>query len=107
MANIARLKATALRMITRWGRTAQLDRSGSLRNCKCAIVDYRPRDRDLVTDGARRALIAAQGLTIPPDRELDILVFNGQRFRFAAKPTVYGPDGTDILYDCEVIYDAS
>lgn len=104
--NFARSQSTALRIISRWGRPSQLERDGTRRACRAAVLDYKPRDQDLITPGAVRCLIAAKGLTIAPDREQDVLIFNGKRYRFSAPIRGPKPNDTPIFYDCEVLYDS-
>lgn len=105
--NTARGLAVSLRQIKRFGAKAYLRRDNIDRVCWAGIVDYRPRDVDLHTEGSQRALIAAKGLTIHPDRELDTLVFKGKTYRFSAPIRGPRPNGTALFFDCEVVYDSS
>jgi hypothetical protein len=105
--NVARLQNTALRQIKRWGGQGFLVRDGAKRACWVCIIDYKPRDADLRMVGAKRALIAAKGLAVGPDRELDQVEFKGQRWRIVNPITGPRPNGTPIFYDCEVVYESA
>lgn len=107
MAHAARQQSTALRQIKRWGGAGSLVRESVKRACWLCIIDYKPRDENLRTLGAKRALIAAKGLAVGPDRELDMIEFKGQRWRIINPPTGPRPNGIPIFYDCEVVYDSS
>lgn len=70
-------KDTASRMILRWGMPAVLRRRGMAdRPCTVAVLNFTPFERagQLLDPVDRKCLIAAEGLTIPPDRELDVVV---------------------------------
>jgi hypothetical protein len=99
-------QAAASDMITRFGSAAVLRRGATDRDCIAAILDYNPRGRDLVLEGARRALVAAAGLTIPPNHELDVLVVGGSVYRIVEPAKGPRPGGTVIFFDLMVMYDS-
>lgn len=98
---------TALRQIKRWGGAGKLNRDGVRRDCWLVILDYKPRDENLRMIGAKRCLIAAKGLAVAPDRELDLIEFKGQVWRIVAPIGGPRPNGVAVFYECEVAYDSS
>ena len=114
MFNISRSQQVCHRQIIRFGRTpenpnsvGQLRRSGILRDCTTAILEYKPHEKGLVLEGAQRSLISVIGLTLPPNHELDILLYNGRAYRLVQADMGPRPGGTPIFHDYQVIYDAS
>lgn len=103
MYNSARGQATSLRQIKKFGGAGYLLREGVYRPCWVGIVDYKPYDARLKEVGARRALVAASGLEIPPDRDEDTIVFKGEIWRIVNPPTGPRPNGVPLFYDCEVV----
>lgn len=103
-ARVTRLQRTALRQIKRWGGAGYLVRNYIKRDCFVCIIDYKPRDAQLRTEGARNALIAARDLAIPPDREEDLIEFAGETWRIVEPPKGPRTNGVAIFYDCEVMY---
>lgn len=80
-----RFKDTASDMISRWGMTAVLRRVGMAdRTCTVVITNFSPMERtgNLRNPLDRKALVSADGLTVPPDPDKDRLV------------TFVQPDGT-------------
>lgn len=109
--NWNRALGTTNRQITRFGANALLRRvvngSNQDRACVAAVLEYSPRNRALVTEGASRVLISAQNLTIPPDEELDRLIWKGAAYRFPKPIRGIRPAGIVLFYDGEVVYDTS
>ena len=100
----------ARRQILRFGGPdshPKLRRAGVDRDCIAAILDYGPRERDLVIDGAVRCLIAAEGLEVPPDFELDQLIFRNVLYRMVGPIRGPRPNGIPIFYDTPVLYDTT
>src|SRR5690606_3129282 len=107
MVHTTRMQNTFLRQMKRWGAIGALRRDGSSdREAWMAILDFNPRDRDLIEQGYRRCVIAAKGLDVPPDRELDVIVFNGEIWRIQSPVRGPRPNGVPIFYECEVNYDS-
>jgi hypothetical protein len=104
--NSSRGQATSLRQIKKFGGAGYLRRDGDDRPCWVGIVDYKPRDAELRTVGARRALVAAKDLAVPPDREQDLIVFAGEVWRIVTPVSGPRPNGVPLFYDCEVVYDS-
>jgi len=106
--NYDRVQRKALRLIKRFGRPdvtqPKLRRDGTDRDCVGVVIEYSPRERDLVEVGARRALLAAKGLTVPPDYRLDELVWMGDVYKIVAPDTGPRPGGTTIYHDLQVVY---
>lgn len=67
----ARARATADRIISKWGFNAILRRQSGDRACVAALVDFSPAERrgELVQATDRRFIIKATGLTAPPSSE--------------------------------------
>lgn len=105
--NTTRMLNTALRQIKRWGGSGFLVRDGVKRACWVCVIDYKPRDQDLRAIGAKQMLIAAKGLAVEPDRELDVVEFKGKTWRIVAPIKGPRPAGVPIFFDCEVVYDSS
>ena len=100
-------------MIRRRGGTGKLRREGSAdRGCSCVVIEYTPRERGLVNDGARRALVSALDpatrapLATPPDHMLDRVVFAGEVLRIVAPDRGPRPSGVVVFHDLEVRYDS-
>lgn len=112
--NVKRAQVTADRQIKRFGAgsIAYLIRSGSKRRISAAILDFDPRARDLVLEGARRILISAldpttgAALALPPDHEKDTVEFNKDVFRIIAPVRGPRPAGVVIFYELEGLYDS-
>jgi len=101
----------AHRKILKAGGAGKLRRSGVDRDCVCSIVEFKPYERGLVVEGARRALISVldpngAALTTPPNAELDKLVFGGEVLQII--PPIGGPRpaGTIVYYDAQVLYES-
>jgi hypothetical protein len=70
-------RATATRMITKYGCRAILRRDSGDRDCTACMVDFLPRSHqgELRNTPDRTFLVVAEGLTVPPDAEKDRLVW--------------------------------
>jgi hypothetical protein len=90
--------------LKRWGGSGFLVRAGIKRACWIGRAEYTPRERGLYIDGAERFYIAAYGLAIAPDFELDEIEFKSKRYKINLPPTGPRPDGLVIYYDCNVLY---
>lgn len=65
------------------------------------------KTRDLVVEGAVRMFISAYGLTVSPDADLDLLLWDGKYYRFIAPPTGPRPNGLIIFHDCSMLETAA
>jgi hypothetical protein len=103
--NYLRLRSTANYMITRYGKLCQLRRSSVDRPCTAAVLQYLPREMDgnLIQFGDRRAIVKVEGLTVPPDHELDRFVdFYGIDHRIVAPPGKLDVAGTIIYWELQI-----
>lgn len=98
------LQASAGSMIGDWGLPAQLLRGSELRPCTAAVLDYIPRGKQLILEGAERCLIAAP-LAIPPNHELDKLVKSGKLYNIVDPAKGPRPADIAVYYDLLIIYD--
>jgi hypothetical protein len=103
----ARARRVAGKQIGRFGGAALLRRDGVDRPCVAAILDYSPRDRNLMLEGSRRALISADGLDVPPNHEQDLLIFGGEVLRIVQPVIGPRPGGTAIYYEAQVVYQSA
>jgi hypothetical protein len=73
-------RATATRMITKYGASAILRRASGDRDCTACMVDFLPRSNpgQLRNTPDRTFLVVADGLTVPPDAEQDRLVWTDE-----------------------------
>jgi hypothetical protein len=90
--------------INRWGGIGQLVRGGVGRNATMAILEFSPRERNLVEEGVERIRVSAKGLTVPPDTDLDQVVFKGRKYNIQEPPLGPRPNGIAIFHDLYVIY---
>lgn len=110
-----RSRATADRMILKWGMKAVLRRSSGDRWCWVVVERYMPQEQDgkLVTPTDRKVLMSTQGLTIPPEEGKDALVTFVQpmdplhpvldeTLRIVSSPFRLAPAGTTILWQLQV-----
>lgn len=104
--NSARGQYRSFLQIRKFGRQGYLRRDGVDRPCMVGIIDYKPYDASLREVGAQRALIAAYKLEVPPERDLDLLIFGDEVHRFSAPIKGPRPDGVVLFFDCEVVYDS-
>lgn len=109
MPNLQAMQERAQRALRRWngGKPGYLVRNGVRRPAVIARGSYNHRERELFLDGSERFLIAAYKLQVPPDHELDLILFNGNLYRITSPVTGPRPDGTVMLYDCNCLYDSS
>lgn len=96
----------AAAMIKRWGIAAKLSRNGTLRDCVAATLDFTPAGKGLNLDEVSRFLVAAP-LAVPPDHELDKLVFNGSVYQLTAPVKGPRPGGVPYYYDITVLYESA
>lgn len=105
---ITRLKADAL--IRKNGRSdAKLRRGSVNRRCAAVVVDYKPREQELRSVGAQQALVSCfdpitKAVIIPPDPNLDVLVWNGSIYNIVAPDRGPRPAGDAVWHDLEVVY---
>lgn len=105
--NLTRAKNTAHTQIAKFGGgvgRGKLRRADVDRVCTAAMLEFNPRDRNLILDGARRVLISTHNLTVPPDHEQDLFVFGGEVMRIVAPVRGPRPSGDPIFYDLMVVY---
>lgn len=105
--NFDRAQKAADHQIRRFGGAARLRRSGVDRTCTAAFLEYSPREKGLLLDGARRVLVSPLGLSEPPNHELDLLVFAGSIYRIIAPVGGPRPAGKPIYYDLAVVFQAN
>lgn len=91
--------------IKRWGAAAKLSRAGILRDCIAGILDYNPTSKGLNLDDAARVRVAAP-LAIPPDHELDKLIFKGAVYQITSPVKGARPGGVAYFYDLDVLYES-
>lgn len=93
--------------LLRWsgGKPGYLVRAGARRAAVIARGEYSPRERGLYLDGRERMYVAAHGLDVPPDHELDMLQLNDRLYRIIEPVRGTRPDGTVMLYDCACLFD--
>lgn len=92
-------------MVRRWGNNqrGKVIRDGSVRATPfMAIGSYKPTERGLFLDGTERLAIAATTLN-DLDFELDTIEFLGSAYKINVPPLGPRPDGTVVLYDCNVL----
>lgn len=113
--NFDRIQRRADSLIGRFGGSrgnGKLRRNGVDRKCTCVIIEFKPSERGLVTEGAKRALISrfdpdtGQPLALVPDPQLDLLVFAGDVHRIVAPDRGPRPNGVAVYHDMEVLYDS-
>jgi hypothetical protein len=114
--NYTRSRATADRLITRFGQAGAIRRNtagdgdpwepgagtDTDHSVQLAVIDYTSRDRDgtLIQQSDRRVLISAQGLAITPTSG-DQVVIGGQAYAIIdVKPLE--PGGTVVMYEAQV-----
>lgn len=114
--NYGRTKATAHRLIDKYGRAGVLRRVVNGSNVDRAItvvlLNYstRERDGDLIQFADQRAYISAVGMATPPDFDEEILVVGAGRafsapfeiWRLVAPPMKLDPAGTVVYYEQQV-----
>jgi len=114
--NFNRIQRRADSLIARFGGglgKGKLRREGIPdRPCSCVIIEYSPNEKGLVLDGSRRALVSRfdpvtkAPLALPPNHELDKLVFAGEVMRIVKPDTGPRPNGEPVYHDLEVTYDS-
>lgn len=104
--NIKSRQHSAHRMIQRYsnGVVGYLVRGAVQRVATMARVDYTPRANGLALDKVSKIRISVIGLAVPPDFELDEIIYAGERYRITAEPTGPRLGGTFVYYDCDVVY---
>ena len=90
-------------MIRRWGGPAFLERDGVRRPCVAARQEYKPQEVALFEIGSERMYVSAKNLAVPPDPQLDKLIFNGKRYSITQEPKGPRPNGMVMFYDCNVM----
>jgi hypothetical protein len=97
-------KASAHRMIQRWGGIGYLVRSGVQRVATMARMEYTPKERGLFGDKASKIRISAIGLAVAPDHEQDTIIYKGEEYNILLP--VEGPrvTGVFVYYDCNVMF---
>lgn len=102
--NHIRSRNSAHRQIKRWGGVGYLVRNGVKRPATMAILEFSPRERDLVEEGIERIRVSAVGLTVTPDKELDTVEFKGRTYNINDPVEGPRPNGIVIFYDLHVIF---
>lgn len=103
--NYAALQSLATDLITRFGGgsadNASLRRAGVDRPCTVVILSFTNRERQsepLLQYTDKKVLIAASGLDVPPNYELDTIVLSGVNHRIIMPATPLAPDGTTVVF---------
>lgn len=111
---------TASRLINKWGKTASASitrttlgaynpttgrtASGSPTVYPCVTVqsqwNFKRQPTRPVQEGTQRFLFSAQDMVIIPNGTIDILTWNGARFRFISGQII-APGGIPLLFDME------
>lgn len=103
-------RATATRMISKFGTRAILRRANGDRECIACEIDFTPRPRDgqLRNPVDRVVLVAADGLSVPPDAEKDHLVWldpdsgaEMESIRLAAPIGKFAPAGVVVYWELQ------
>jgi hypothetical protein len=103
-------RATATRMISKYGCRAILRRAGGDRDCTACMIDYMTRSHsgDLRNQPDRMVLVAATGLDVPPDAEKDHLVWldpdtglEAENLRLIAPIGKFAPAGVVVYYELQ------
>jgi hypothetical protein len=108
--NYSAQRLRADRMIARYGTTTAILRRGSSdRACTAVEIAFTPRERrQLVNPTDRRVLISAEGLTTPPDKELDKLLMTNpatgqmQELKITEPVGRLAPAGLVVFWDLMV-----
>ncbi len=103
-------RATATRMINKFGTHAILRRATGDRDCIACMVDFLPRSNpgQLRNMPDRTFLVSADGLTVPPDAEQDHLVWTDpetgtqEDMRLVAPIGKIAPAGIVLYYELQV-----
>lgn len=101
--NHARAQKQAHKLIARWGGKGQLVRAGVTRDATMAVLDFKPNERSLLEEGEEVIRVSAYQLTVPPNFELDTIVFGGSTFRIYKPITGPRPNNLVIYYDCNCL----
>lgn len=113
--NYARMVKKANQLIQKFGQPtpAKLRRDGiNDRPCTVVMIGYTPRQQELRSVGAVRFLISTIDpvthltLALPPNHELDMVVFAGSVYRLPTPDEGPRPGGTILYHDMEGVYDA-
>lgn len=101
---IAGRKASAHRMIQRWGGIGYIVRGGVQRAATMARMEYTPRERGLYEDKASRIRVSTIGLAVAPDHEQDTILYKGESYNIITP--VEGPrvTGEFVYYDCNCMF---
>jgi hypothetical protein len=101
-------RATATRMITKYGARAILRRSSGDRDCIACMIDFMPRPHtgELRNAPDRMILVAADGLDVAPDAEKDHLVWQPgsteeESLRLIAPIGKFAPAGVVVYYEIQ------
>lgn len=108
MPNLQAMQIRAHAALRRWngGKPGFLVRAGVRRAAVIARGEYSPRERQLYLDGREKLMIAAYQLAVPPDHELDQIIFNSRLYRIIEPVKGARPDGTVMLYECACLFDS-
>jgi hypothetical protein len=105
-----RVRETANRMITKYGRAARLERGGVQRPVTVAMINYDTQNRDLESTLEQDAIMSAKNLTQDPDAEQDVLVLGAtekfiapfSRWKITKPPKKLDPAGTVVYWELKV-----
>lgn len=97
-------QTSAHRMIQRWGGIGYLVRGSEQRAATMARIEYTPQQRGLFGDKASRIRISVIGLAVPPDHELDHILYKGESYNIVLP--ISGPrvTGEFVYYDCDCMF---
>ena len=102
--NYARSQSVADRMIRKYGAVAALRRANVDRMCYAVESDFTPAERagKLINPVDRLFLVSSMGLLIPPNNEVDTLIFKGEVLRIKAPPGRLAPAGIVVYWELQV-----
>jgi hypothetical protein len=103
--SLAQFQKDAESMIRRWGNSqrGKIIRDGVVSaQPYMARGDYKPTERGMFLDGSERLTVSAVNLS-EIDFERDTIEFTGSAYKINVPPTGPRPDGTVILFDCNVL----
>jgi len=98
--NYAKLQKLINKVIQGFGGGADnavLRRSTGDRPCSVVVPGVKNKNQQFFAGSLRTVLISAVNLDVPPDNELDTLVFRGSEYRFDEAPVPISPDGLTVV----------
>ena len=103
MSQYTNIKLSAARLIAKFGYAAIIRRVNDADYpVTIVMTEYLPRERDgqLIQQNDRKAIMAAQGLTIVPNPQTDQLIVDQDMQIVTVTPT--SPGGDAIIYELQI-----